>query len=306
MMDTYVLVTTARNEEAYIERTIQSVIAQTVLPRKWVIVSDGSTDRTDEIIQRYASRYGFIEYARLESDVERNFASMAYGQQAGVERLRDMEYGFLGMLDADISFEPDYYERVLAEFARNPKLGIAGGVLYDLQRERWVRQKVTVSLNVSGPVQLFRRQCYEDIGGVIPIEKGGVDAVAEVMARMHGWEVRSFRNIKVLHYRPTGTQGKSVYRVHFRRGSSEYVMGYHPLFVLAKCVRRVSDRPYVIASLLRLCGYCWSWWRREERGVGDEFVRYLRREQMQRIRPGALLTNARQMFAECPRNGSIL
>lgn len=304
MQDTYVLVTTARNEEAYIEQTIQSVIAQTVLPAKWVIVSDSSIDRTDEIIQRYASQCGFIEYARLESNPKRNFASMAYGQRAGVEKLGDVECGFVGMLDADISLQPDYYERILAEFARNPNLGIAGGLLYDLRHGRWVRQKVTVSLNVSGPVQMFRRQCYEDIGGVIPIAKGGVDAVAEVMARMHGWDVRSFRDLPVLHYRPTGTQGRSLYRVHFLRGSSEYLMGYHPLFLMAKSLRRVSERPYLIGSMLRLCGYGWSWWHREKRGVSDEFVRYLRREQMQRLRPGILLMGVRQMLSNGLKNGS--
>ena len=284
MQDNYVLVTAARNEEAYIERTIQSVIAQTVLPRRWVIVSDGSTDRTDEIVQQYAAKCDFIEFLRLESNGERDFASQVYGQHAGAERLQNLDYEFIGMLDADITVEPDYYERILHEFRRNPKLGLAGGVLFDLHRGQRVRQRVTLSLNVSGPVQMFRRQCFEDINGYIPLEKGGQDAVAEVMARMHGWQVRSFNDMEVLHYRPTGTEGKSLCRAQFLRGSEEYLLGYHPLFLVAKCARRVGEKPRIMGSLLRLSGYCWSWWRQETRKVSPEFVTYLRREQMQRIR----------------------
>jgi len=284
MQDSYVLVTAARNEEAYIERTIQSVVAQTVLPLRWVIVSDGSTDRTDEIVKRYADRYDYIEYLRLESNAKRDFASQVYGQHAGAERLRSLDYELIGMLDADITVEPDYYERILREFRRDPELGLAGGVLFDLRRGKWVRQRVTLSLNVSGPVQMFRRECFEAIGGYVPLEKGGQDAVAEVMVRMHGWQVRSFDDIQVLHYRPTGTEGRSMYRAQFLSGSEEYLLGYHPLFLAAKCLRRVGEKPYVLGSLLRLCGYCCSWWQQEQRRVTPEFIAYLRREQMQRIR----------------------
>jgi len=196
MEDTYVLVTAARNEETYIERTIESVVAQTMLPRKYVIVSDGSTDGTDDIVKRYAAQHDFVELLRLEDNGARDFASQVYGQHAGVERLQDLEYDFIGMLDADISFEPDYYERILKKFQQNPRLGLAGGLLFDLYGGKWYQQKVDVSLNVSGPVQMFRRQCFKDIGGYIPLAKGGQDAVAEVMTRKHGWEVATFPTLR--------------------------------------------------------------------------------------------------------------
>lgn len=283
MEDTYVLVTAARNEEAYIERTIKSVLDQTVRPLKYVVVDDGSTDRTDEIGQRYAAEHDFIEYLHLSSNTERDFACQVYGQHAGVECLKDLEYDFVGMLDADISFEPDYYERLLKEFQQNPRLGLAGGQLYDLNQGKWHQQKVNLSLNVSGPVQMFRRQCFEDIGGYIPMAKGGQDAVAEVMTRQHGWEVATFPDLKVLHYRPTGTEGLSVFSARFRDGSSDYLMGYHPLFETAKCLQRFFEKPYLIGGMSRLSGYCWSWLRGEERTVSREYIKYLRREQIQRI-----------------------
>ena len=279
----YVLVTAARNEQAYIGKTIESVVAQTVLPRKYVIVSDGSTDQTDDIVKRYAAQYDFIELLRLENNGTRDFACQVYGQHAGVEQLRDIEYDLVGMLDADITVEPDYYERLLKKFQQNPRLGLAGGLLFDLDHGQWRRQKVNLSLNVSGPVQMFRRQCFEAIGGYIPLEKGGQDAVAEVMMRQHGWEVATFPDLKVLHYRPTGTEGKSLYRAKWACGCMEYLIGYHTLFMIVKCVSRVVEKPYLIGSLLRLCGYGWTWWRGEQRKVDEEFVAYLHQEQIRRI-----------------------
>jgi len=287
MKDKYVLVTAARNEQAYIERTIQAVIAQTIRPRRWVIVSDGSTDRTDAIVERYAAEHDFIELLRLEPRRTRDFACQVHGQHAGAERLGDVEHDFIGMLDADISFEPDYYERVLQEFERRPTLGLAGGVLYDLYEGQWIPQRVNPSLNVSGPVQMFRRQCFKDIGGYIPLKYGGQDAVAEVMVRMHGWDVACFDDITVRHHRPTGTEGKSIYRARFFQGHMEYQIGYHPLFLAAKCLARVLEKPCLAGSVLRLWGYCRAWLRREPHVVSPEFIRYLRHEQSQRLWPGA-------------------
>ena len=293
MKDRYVLVTAARNEEAHIERTIRSVIAQTLLPQKWVIVSDGSTDRTDSIVKRYAAEHDFIECLRLEPGGTRDFACQVYGQHAGAQRLQDIEYDFIGMLDADISFKPDYYRRLLEEFKRHPAVGLAGGVLFDLYDGQWIRQRVNVSLNVSGPVQMFRRKCFEDIGGYIPLKKGGQDAVAEVMARMHGWEVASFSNLEVMHHRPTGTEGKSIHRVRFLQGSMQYLLGYHPLFLIAKCLSRISEKPYLTGSVLSFCGYGWSWLCRDVRVVSPEFIQYIRHEQIQRMRLSALCRTPR-------------
>lgn len=278
----YVLVTAARNEDATMEKTIQSVISQTLPPKVWVIVSDGSTDRTDEIIKQYENNYNFIRFVRREADTNRNFASKVYAIRVGVEQLNGTEYDFIGNLDADVTLNPEYYEELFEIFGENPKLGIAGGSIFDKHRNGFHRNFASVN-SVAGGIQMFRRQCYEDIGGYLPLPKGGEDAVAEVMARMHGWQVRSFRDIKVLHHKSTGTKAQSVYRARFLSGRSEYTRGYHPLFQMAKCLYRICERPYLIGGLLRLCGYYWSWCQGDERIVSTEFVKYLRCEQMQRI-----------------------
>jgi biofilm PGA synthesis N-glycosyltransferase PgaC len=278
----YVLITPARNEERYVRNTMNSVVSQTVLPEKWVIVSDGSTDRTDDIVAEYARKFDFIKLLRVEAGKQRTFGSKVNAIKYGVEQLKDVKYEFIGNLDADISFEPEYYERMLKAFQDNAKLGVAGGVVLDLHEGRLIKRGGDTN-HVAGAVQLFRRECYEAIGGYAPVKAGIEDTVAEVMARMIGWEVKSFPEIKVIHHRRTGTEGQSIYSARFRMGQQDYFLGYHPLFEIAKCVYRIKERPYVIGSLFWMCGYFWSALRRDTRTVSVGFIRYLRREQMNQL-----------------------
>lgn len=282
-MKSYVLFTAARNEEAYIEKTIRSIIAQTVLPTKWVIVSDGSTDRTDEIVNQYVHTHDFILLLRRTADRERNYGSKARALKVAYEQFANLEYDFVGNLDADVSFAPVYYEVALSKFDANERLGVVGGTRFDLVNGQF--RKIRPARNsAGGPTQFFRRQCYEKIGGYLPLRFGGVDTVAETMARMHGWEVETFTDLEVFHYRPTGTAGGGQLRAKFKAGVLAYSVGYHPLFELARGVFRLLDQPPVIGGLLSLAGYCWASLMRYERQVPDDFVRYLRSEQLTRLR----------------------
>jgi biofilm PGA synthesis N-glycosyltransferase PgaC len=288
-MKPYVLITPARNEEAFIEKTIQAVIAQTVLPKKWVIVSDGSVDRTDEIVNQYAEKHDFILLVRRSGDQKRNFGSKAKAFEFGYERLKDLEFDFIGNLDADVSFNSTYYESILSRFQDNKRLGVAGGIRYDLRNGRF--HKILRSRNsVGGALQLFRRQCYESIGGYLPLEYGGIDAVAETMARMHGWEVESFPELEVYHYRRTGTASERILRARFRSGIRAYLIGYHALFEISRCISRLFRHPPVIGSLVTLSGFFWASLKRYDRPVSDDFVRYLRSEQLARLRSVSLQT----------------
>ena len=278
----YVIITSARNEEAYIKKTIESVIRQTILPKRWVIVSDGSTDRTDEIVRRFEASYDFIQLLRTEHSGGYSFASKAHAIRAGLAQLNDIEYNFIGNLDADISFEPSYYETVLAKFKENSKLGITGGVIFEDLNGKLIRQ-FTRPWSVAGAIQMFRRQCYEDIGGYIPLPGGGIDVVAEIMARMQGWEVRCFPEIKTVHNRYVGKGKNNILVAKFRFGRREYSYGNHPLYEIAKCLLRVGERPYVIGSFLRGCGYFLSFLHMRPHEVPNEVVEHLRREQIQRL-----------------------
>jgi biofilm PGA synthesis N-glycosyltransferase PgaC len=167
----YVLITPARNEEAYIAQTLKSVTSQTVLPLRWVIVSDGSTDRTDAIVSKYATEHSWIELLRMPERTERHFAGKVYAFNAGLDRVKHLDYDIIGNLDADVSFEPDYLEYLLEKFESMPKLGVAGTnrwegtVMYDY--------RVSNIDDVAGACQLFRRECFEAIGGYKPVKTAG-------------------------------------------------------------------------------------------------------------------------------------
>ena len=283
-MTRYVLITPARNEDGYIERTLRSVIAQTQPPERWVIVSDGSTDRTDEIASRYAASHPFIRLLRIEEETGRNFACQVYATNAGYRAMSDLEFGYVGILDADITFAADYYARLLEECEKTPRLGIAGGAVIDVHGDRLVASRAgSEGHHVAGGVQLFRRACYDEIGGYVPMGYGGQDVVAEVAARMKGWEVRTFPGIPAYHQRP-GPAGWRGARARFTDGVRNYVLGTHPLYQFGRCFRRTEP----LDGLVAMAGYTWSLLRRDARPVPPEFVRFLREEQLLRLR-GRLL-----------------
>lgn len=278
----YLLVSAARNEEAYIERTLQAVIAQTHLPTQWLIMSDGSTDRTDEIVKSYAARYPFINLHRLHSREERNFGSKARAINTGYESLRHLEHEFVGILDVDVTFPANYYEAVISYMDAQRDLGIAGGILYDLRRGKYVRPITAINWSVSGAIQMFREQCWQQIGGYVPI-RGGIDAAAEVMARMHGWKVQAFPALPVLHHRQMGSQGRGTLARFFFRGFVDYQLGYHPLFFFLHALYRLSEAPPILGATTMLAGFLWASLKNSERQVPPYFVSFLRQEQMGRL-----------------------
>jgi hypothetical protein len=212
------------------------------------------------------------------------FSNQASACNEGYDQVRHSHFDFAGFLDADVSFGETYFENLLEKFKVDPRLGMGGGQLWEYQRGGYSPRPGNSESCVAGAVQFFRRQCYEDIGArLLPLRYGGHDAVAVFMARQKGWEVRSFSDLQVLHHRPTGTAGASVWRARLRRGMEDYFIGYHVLFEAGKCIRRALVRPYVLGSLLCFCGYLFPSLTRQKRVVPDDFVRYLRREQMRRV-----------------------
>lgn len=279
----YALVTPARNEEAHIQRTIEAVVSQTILPRKWVIVSDGSIDGTDDIVNSYATKCAFIQLLRVGAGKRRDFASKVRAFEAGYDQLGDVPYEFIGNLDADVTFAPTYYEQILQKFSTNPQLGVAGGIISELIGDTLVTQHVSTGYSVSGAVQLFRRDCYQAIGGYVAIKGGGIDTAAEIMARMKSWEVQTFPEVQVRHHRRMDTGGATVLHTKFRRGISNYILGYHPLFQMAASLSRLFEEPFLIGSACTLFGYGWSCLRNYKRVMPEDAVRFLRAEQLARI-----------------------
>jgi len=284
MKTKYVLITPAHNEEGNIERVINSVIAQTILPQKWLIVDDGSTDGTGEIIARYEDQHDFITSLELKrEDVGSYYNRRTRVVLTGYEKIKKLEFDFLAILDADISFGPTYYEDILKEFEANPKLGSAGGK-YVYKFGNRIQKVLIDDSCVPGSVQMFRRECYEQTGGYIALKHGGDDTLIEIMARMHDWETRSFSEHQVIQHRRVGTAERSVLLAKFRQGFTEYGIATHPLFMLAKSLRRVFlERPYILGSTARMAGFLYAYLRCEERKLPDDVVHFVRKEQIGRL-----------------------
>ncbi|MEO0250368.1 MAG: glycosyltransferase family 2 protein, partial [candidate division WOR-3 bacterium] len=279
----YVLITPARNEAAFIELTIRSVIGQTVLPLKWVIVSDGSTDGTDEIVKRYAARHDWIEVKRMPERKERHFAGKVLAFNAGYERVKDLEFDIIGNLDADISFDdPEYFEFLLGKFAQEPELGV-GGTPFREGNARY-DYRFTSLEHVSGACQLFRRECFESIGGYIPLEVGGIDLVAVISARMNGWKTRSFPEKVSVHHKETQSRGDLRLRRIFRSGYHDYLMGGAPEWQTFRSGYQMTRPPFVIGGCLLLAGYLWALVTRAPKPVSEELVAFRRAEQRYRLK----------------------
>ena len=279
----YALISPVRDEEAYIEATIRAVLAQSVKPVVWVIVSDNSSDRTDEIIDAYAQRFEFIELVRLRHESGRNFASKVHAFNQAYGNIWHLDFDCAGNLDGDVTLAPDYYERALQEFRRRPRLGIAGGVIYENIKGNYCRQDSSAR-HTPGATQLFRRTCLEEIGGYLPLHGGGEDSAADIMARMRGWETHSFEHLRVDHHRRVGGGLGGMLRARFQAGATDHALGKHPLFVMLKSLRRLGESPAVLSGICRLLGFAWASVRREPRLVPHEFVHYVRQEQMQLLK----------------------
>jgi glycosyltransferase involved in cell wall biosynthesis len=279
----YCLMTAAYNEEENIVRTIDSVLSQTLLPKRWVIVSDGSVDRTDEIVNTYADKHDFIRFLRMKRAPGRSFGRKVLALRAGCELLGDLKFDFIGNLDADVSVEATYFEDLMARFESNPSLGIVGGFVCEQSDGEFRSRRANRVHSVAHAAQLVRRECYEAIGGYAVLEYGGEDWYAQVSAQIKGWTVAAYPELKILHHRHTG-EADNLVRHKFRQGRMDYSFGSDALFEVLKCLQRVPEKPFIIGSSARLMGFFWSYIRRDQRPVSDEFVAFLRKEQKQKIR----------------------
>jgi glycosyltransferase involved in cell wall biosynthesis len=278
----YVLMTAAHNEEADIEKTLQSVLAQTVLPKRWLIVSDNSTDRTDEIVQRYADKNSFIRFLRVSRPPGRNFASKVVALRSGEHLLQDVAYDFIGNMDSDLSVGPTYFEDLMRQFELNPRLGLAGGFVHEEMNGQFASRSGNRTSSVAHAAQLVRRECYEAFGGYAVLQYGGEDWHAQTSARMKGWEAESIPELKIFHHRPTGA-GLGRLRSNYQLGKLDYSFGTYPIFEFIKCAKRLRHKPFLVGAVVRMAAFTHSYIRREPFLISAELVAYLRKEQKERM-----------------------
>jgi biofilm PGA synthesis N-glycosyltransferase PgaC len=279
-MFTYVIITPVRNEELNIEETVHSVAAQTVLPTEWIIVNDGSTDRTGELLDQFCKAYPWLHVIHL---TDRGFREPGSGVirsfNDGLRNLKTQDWEYLVKLDGDLSFAPDYFEKCLEEFRRDPKLAVGGGTIYHNEQDH-VPSEPAPRFHVRGATKIYRRAFWDAAGEIPPVT--GWDTIDEVKANMLGWTTRSFPEIRILHRRPTGS-ADGAWRNWYKNGRANYITGYHPLFMLLKCVKRLPERPYVLAGVGLFCGFASGYLSRARQVDDKRLVQYVRSQQLRRL-----------------------
>ena len=281
MIAEYIIVSTARDEEKFIQFTLDAVIAQSIKPAEYVIVNDGSKDKTGEIIRQYSKLYPWIHTVDLE---DRGYYQYGTGIiqafYAGLEKIRSKNYEVVVKLDCDLSFDKFYFENLLRELTDNPELGIVSGQTYCKGKNNKLIWEDAPIDHTVGPSKIYRRECFEEINGLIAVL--GWDHIDEVAARMKGWRTKSYPAFKLLHHRTMGSRLGKL-RGHMRHGRADYITGYHPAYFFAKTVYRLFSRPFVIGSVASLWGFAVPYMLKEKRIVDRSFIKYYRQEQLRKL-----------------------
>lgn len=279
-MTRYAIITPVRDEERYIEATVESVCRQTTRPAQWVIVDDGSADRTGDILDRYAAQYPWIQVVhRTNRGFRKSGGGVIEAFYGGYNVLECKDWEFIVKLDGDLSFAPDYFEKCFEYFRRDLQLGIGGGEIHhDVAGQ--LKLEANPRFHVRGATKIYRRACWEAIGGLWPAP--GWDTIDEVKANMLGWKTYAFPDLPLIHHRFTGSE-EGLLRDRVKHGVACYISGYHPLYVAASCLSRVAQKPYVIGSLGILYGFLKAHVTRTARLEDRSYIAYIRGQQLRRL-----------------------
>ena len=294
-MPSIVIVSPTRDEERTVARTIHSMLAQTLRPTRWVIVNDGSTDRTRAIIDEAIAGHDWIECIDRG---DRGHRALGQGVveafYAGFERVRESAWDYVVKLDADLELPSDYFERLVAEFDRDPQLGMASGKTFLLEGDRR-RLEYCHDEHVRGPAKMYRRACFEQIGGIEPVR--GWDMIDETRAQMLGWRTRSFLDVQILHLRPIDARQPNLLRSRFDMGRLHWFLGYHWGYHAVRSARSfVQDPPRLLGGTMLAAGYFWDALRRRPR-FDPAFTAFVRHKQRARMR----WTHLSSFVAACRR-----
>jgi len=280
MKQKYVVITPSRDEAEFIEMTIKSVIAQTILPVEWIIVNDGSTDGTGDIVDKYVDQYPWIHAVHRKN---RGFRSAGGGVieafYAGYNALKSNDWDFIVKLDGDLSFDSGYFEKCLEYFHELSKIGIGGGLIYNLVNLA-LKTEPHPHFHVRGATKIYRKDCWDAIGGLL--QTPGWDTLDEVKANMLGWKTQTFPDLKVVHYRYTGT-ADGQWKTYVKYGKANYISGYHPLFMVVKCLRRALSKPILLGTLGLLYGFISSYLKGIPQVDDRALIAYIRKQQLNKI-----------------------
>ncbi len=277
------IISPVRDEAAYLQQTIDSMVAQTVRSLTWLIVDDGSKDETPQIAERAAAEHPWIRlYRRPDRGRRKVGGGVIEAFNDGLSQFNLDDFDYVCKLDGDLRFQPVYFERLIEKFEADPRLGTASGKSFIEVGDRLVPERTGDDFS-QGQTKLYRVKCFREIGGFVrEVMWDGIDCHR---CRMLGWQARSFRDpeLRFIHLRTMGSSFRSVYHGRLRWGYGQYFMGTHPFYALAIAAYRMRERPWIVGGLLILAGYAGSWLRRRPRYADEEFRRFLRRWQLARL-----------------------
>lgn len=275
-----VVISPCRDESRFVELTLRSVTGQSKRPDRWVVVNDGSTDATPEIVAGYAAGHPWIEMVTREDRGGRQLGpGVVAAFNEGFKHLGDDPFDVIAKLDCDMEFGPDCFERILRHF-EDPRVGMASGTTYLKVGEKLVSER-HAPYYVPGQAKFYRRQCFQDIGGLQPLY--GWDILDQADSRRHGWKTLHDPEIRLVHHRLQGATFGPV-RGRILWGYGAYATGTHPLFAFWRGVYRMAERPWLIGGLAFLWGFLSNYVSpRVARTENVELIRYLRKEQIFRL-----------------------
>ncbi len=277
-MKKYAIVTPVKDEINYFPRTVASILSQEIKPKKWIIIDDGSTDGTTEIIQKVERENNWIEGIYRESNKIRKPGG-EFVLAIGLEKINIYDYDFIVRMDGDLDFESNYFTVLFEKFENNPKLGIASGVCFITRNGKQIEEKHP-RFHTRGPLKTYRTQCYKDINGLLNCL--GWDSIDELKANMLGWNSQSFPELKIHHLKKTQSAG-GIFSGSFNTGIASYNSGSHPLFVLAKALKIILVRRYRFNSIGLLSGYFSCMIKLKPKPIDRELIKYVRKQQINKL-----------------------
>lgn len=277
----YIIIMPAYNEETFIKQAIATVAQQTLLPRRLIIVNDGSSDATPDIIRQQMEIYPWIQLVNNEKKEKRASGSkVVRAFYLGYNNI-DENYDFLVKLDADLSLPTDYFERVSSMFKADPKLGIAGGTIVIERNGKWVYENFSDVDHVKGAFKSYRKACFQDIKGLRT--SIGWDTADELLARYHGWSIKVDPTLSIKHFRELGAETGSI-KIRIKVGNGMYRLRYGFLITLISAIKAgYLNKPYILTGLGVMWGWLESWLKRDAFIITKEegnFIRSFRKKRM--------------------------
>ena len=277
----YIIISPVRNEEEYIEKTLHSIISQTVRPLEWIIVDDGSIDYTEKIVRNYAQKYSWIKLI-----IKKNRGYSQVGKSVieafneGYREINTNDWGYIVKLNCDLSIEKDFFEKLISRFEEEEELGIAGATSYNISEHGGLHEEKMPEFHPAAAARMYRRECFEDIGQLV--ETLGWDTIDLLRAHMKGWQTKRYSDLMMTHFRKMSSR-RGFWDGKLRTGKNFYITGYHPVFLIARSIYRLKEKPYLIEPLGVICGYALAWRRRRKLVVTPEEKVFLRKQQLSRL-----------------------